>query len=430
MVVQRSLILERHNQLVNYNGYATGMIPKIVNQPKRNYVFECHLTVDERYFVLHDEVFDIKEQTTLGNIWDSIDNFKTIFKNVNIDNSDYKQIQEGWESLPILEGVGNLHAIRDYLIEADFFGSVWNGIKDVGGWVADKVVDAGKGIAQFAKDSWEGVKKIGIAISKGDWSEILSLLGKGVLWILRKLKSAAYSTLGIIVDAILVATGIGKTAQIVVWGLITALDVYQLINNDYPAEDANNPMWYKILELGFDILGLVSAGVAAKGARAFFSPFKALKPTQMAAKVAKSPRMKSFIKKIYEASKSGASKMKSIQKTVSSKWGAGGRFIGNIMGGLGKFIGKLQEWCGKVLGRSNLKGVQNAKVAKGGVQTVKTAGEFAKRGGKAAALATTVTYGAEKLFGGGETSADDANVNNLDVSGVDFSNAEIDQNEF
>lgn len=390
MVVQRSLILERHDQLVNYNGYAAGMIPKIVNQPKRDYLFECHLTVDERYFILHDEVFDIQEQSKLGNLWDSVDIFKTIFKNVSIDNPEYRQIQEGWESLPILENGENLHALRDFLLEWSFFDDTW---------VGRKLKDAGEGIKDFVTTSWDGIKKMGVAISKGDWSEILSLLGKGVLYVLRKLKQAAYSTLGIIVDAILIATGIGKTGQIVAWGLITALDVYQLMNNDYSAEDANNPMWYKILELGFDILGLVSAGVAAKGARGFFSPFKSLKPNQMAAKVAKSPRMKSFIKKIYEASKSGASKMKSIQKTVSSKWGAGGRFIGNIMGGLGKMIGKLQEWCGKILGRSNLKGVQNAKVAKGGVETVKTAGEFGKRALVPATVATGVSYGIEKYMG-------------------------------
>lgn len=426
MVVQRSLILERHNQLVNYNGYADSLIPRILNKESDNYVFECYLTVDERYFVLHDEVFDIQEKTTLGNIWDSIDNFKTIFRNVNIDNSDYKQIQEGWGSLPILEGVENLHAIRDFLIQEglrDWISSVgstvWNGIKDAGEWAYDKVSGAVESVKDFAVSTWEGIKALGIAISKGDWSEILKLIGMGALWVLRKLKSAAYSTVGIIVDAILIATGIGKGAQAVVWGLITALDVYQLVNNDYTEEEASNPMWYKILELGFDILGLVTTGVAAKGARALFKPLKGLTNTKLAQTIAKNPKMKSFITKIYDASKSGLSKMKSIQTTVASKWGAGGRFIAKIMGSIGNFIKKLQEWCGKII-----------KTMTGGAPRVKTGREFIRKGGRAGLAAAGVTYGMEKMLGVDDESPGDVDMSSVDVSSVDLGGAEIDPNEF
>ena len=38
--------------------------------------------------------------------------------------------------------------------------------------------------------AWDKVKEMGVATRKGDWKEILSLLGKGVLFILRKLKDA------------------------------------------------------------------------------------------------------------------------------------------------------------------------------------------------------------------------------------------------
>ena len=396
MVVQRGLVLERHNQLINYNGHSNSLLPQSLKKEKADYVFECHLTVDERYFVLQDEVFDIQEQTTLGNIWDSIDNFKTVFRNVNIDNSDYKEIQEGWESLPILEGVNDLHVIRDFLIQEGFFNSVWNGIKSAGGWVVDKVVDAGKSIAQFAKDSWEGIKSLGIAISKGDWSEILKLLGRGVLWILRKLKSAAYSTLGIIVDAILVATGVGKGAQLVVWGLITALDVYQILNNDWPDGDDREPFW-KYLDLGFDILGLVFAGVAAKGARAVFRPLQGLKMPQMAARVAKSPTMKKLIRKIHRATKSAGGSLKSVQASISKKWPSGAKFINKILGGFEKVVKKLQDYLGGILKRSTLKNIDKVvKPGKGFVPTVKTGKEFMKKAAVAGGTAAGLSYGIEK----------------------------------
>lgn len=425
MVVQRGLILERHNQLINYNGHSNSLLPQTLKKEKLDYVFECHLTVDERYFVLQDEVFDIQEQTTLGNIWDSIDNFKTVFRNVNIDNSDYKEIQEGWESLPILEGVNDLHVIRDFLIQEGFFSSVWNGIKDAGGWVVDKVVDAGKSIAQFAKDSWEGIKSLGIAISKGDWSEILKLLGRGVLWILRKLKSAAYSTLGIIVDAILVATGVGKTAQVVVWGLITALDVYQILNNDWPDGDDREPFW-KYLDLGFDILGLVFAGVAAKGARAVFRPLQGLGTKAMAAKVAKSPTMKKLINKMFNATKNAGSKLKSVQSSISKKWASGGKFINKILGGFEKVVNKLRTYLGKIKSTSNLKNIDKAvKPGKGYVPRVKTGKEFLKRGGTAGGVAAGISYGAEKLMGGDGSQEDITQY--MNTSGGPVLGVELDQ---
>ena len=387
VVTKQGMTLSRFNEIMGYDNHYS----PVINED-RNYIFECHLTVDERYFILHDEVFDIQEQSKLGNLWDSVDIFKTIFKNVNLDNPEYRQIQEGWESLPILENNETLHALRDFLLEWSFFDDTW---------VGRKLKDAGEGLKDFATTSWEGIKKMGVAISKGAWSEILSLLGKGVLYILRKLKEAAYSTIGIIVDAILVATGIGKIGQVVVWGLITALDVYQLANNDYAAADANNPMWYKIMELGFDILGLVTAGIAAKGARVVFSPLKSLKITNLAKTVSKNPRMKSLIQKIFNASKSGSSSLKSVQKKIASKWPAGASFINKILGALEGFIKKIQSYCGQILKQSNLKGVANRKVVKGKgfVEPVKTTGEFAKRAVVPATLATGISYGIEKYTG-------------------------------
>jgi len=381
-----TLTLGRHNDLINYDGYV-GSTESLGTKSLRGYVFECHLTVDEKYFILQDEVFDIQEQTTLGNIWDSLDVFKTIFRNVEVDEPEYKEIQEGWESLPLLEGDNNLHALRDFLLEWSFFDDTW---------VGRQLKSAGTAIKDAAVDTWNGIKSMGIAISKGDWSEILRLLGRGVLWILRKLKSAAYSTLGIIVDAILVATGVGKTAQVVVWGLITALDVYQIINNDWPSGDDRSQFW-KYLDLGFDILGLVFAGVAAKGARAIFRPLQGLKINQMAAKVAKSARMKGIVTKIHRASKSAATKLKKVESMILKKWPSGGKFIAKIIGGFGNVMKKLQTYLGKINSTANLRNVDKViKPGKGFVPTVKTGKEFLKKGAVAGGIAGGLSYGIEK----------------------------------
>ena len=41
---------------------------------RRNYVIEACISVDGRYLVVRDEVFDNIEQKIIGNIWESIDN--------------------------------------------------------------------------------------------------------------------------------------------------------------------------------------------------------------------------------------------------------------------------------------------------------------------------------------------------------------------
>ena len=144
-----------------------------INPQKRDYIFELCTTVDGRYFILRDDVFDIQEQKSLGNLWGSIDVFKNIFQNVKIENEpqEYTQIKESILSLPILEGKENLYELRDILIEWSFWENTWLG---------NKLSDAGKAIKDSVTAGWEGLKQFGVAISKGEWSQILSLLASGV----------------------------------------------------------------------------------------------------------------------------------------------------------------------------------------------------------------------------------------------------------
>ena len=73
MVYQtRNIVTEsERNRISSIHGF----VPQ-----KRDYIFEACITVDGRYFVVQDEVFDIQEQKTIGNLWGSLDVFKTIFE--------------------------------------------------------------------------------------------------------------------------------------------------------------------------------------------------------------------------------------------------------------------------------------------------------------------------------------------------------------
>jgi hypothetical protein len=405
MVLQKTgLILERHNSILDYNGH-TNQTKDLIRTDK--VLFEAFITVDERYFVMNDHVIDIQEQTNLGYLWDSLDVFKKIFGNVQVDDPEYREIQEGVSSLPLLENKSDLYLIRDILIEG-FWSSVGDGLADFGSWAKDKVVAAGKGIANFASSAWNNIKKFGIAISEFDFKKVLSMIGKGALWVLRKFKDAAYSTVGVIVDAILVATGIGKPVQMVFWGLVTGLDVYQLASGDW--EPKGTPTWEKWLDLVCDIIGLLGAGVAAKGARGLVKGIKS------AAQIPKFIKNNKAIMNVITKLKNGASwvisKITSVLKGLKGKWKP-----------LDKFIDKILSFCKKIF-----TGLKNF-VKKIFPETTKLTGkQKLSRGVKAGGVTTGIMYGIDKYSEKkGEESAlkVDQAIDNIDLSSAEFDYDEI-----
>lgn len=330
-----------------------------VDKIKRNYIFEMCTTVDGRYFIIQDEVFDIQEQKTIGNLWGSIDVFKTIFETIKLEDDSYSQIRESFISLPLLETQQNLYGLRDILLEFNFLQDTWLG---------RQFKNAGDSIANFAKTSYEGLKNFGIAVSQGEWGNILTLLAKGVRYVLRKLKDAMYSNIGMIVDAILIATGVGAGAAKVAWGLIVALDVYQLLSNDWPEDEANDPFWLKCLYLGFDILGFVSAGAAAKAAKAGITPLKALakSPSKVVKFLETNPKIKGTITNMVNGMKKVPSMLESVSKTLATKFPKGASFINSILGGLRSISTRFTESLQKLLGQTAGKGA-SAGVKTGGL---------------------------------------------------------------
>ena len=330
-----------------------------LNQKKRTYIFESCITVNGKYFIIQDEVFDIHEQKTIGNLWGSIDVFKTIFKNTELEDNDYTQIKESFLSLPILESQQNLYGLRDILLEFDFLQDTWLG---------RNFKNAGDNITDFVKTSYNGMKKFGLAISQGEWSNILTLLSKGVKYVLRKLKDAMYSSLGMIVDAVLISIGVGVGMTKIAWGLIVALDVYQLVSNDWPEDEINDPFWLKCLFLGFDILGFVTAGAAAKLAKNGVMPLKSIanSPSKVAQYLEKNPKIKGFITSMIEGMKKVPALLQELVTTLSTKFPKGASFIKSVFGGLKTISSRFTESLQKLLGKTSGRGVSTA-VKTGGV---------------------------------------------------------------
>lgn len=350
----------------------TNIISKYYNNNiKRDYIFELCSTVDGRYIIVKDDVFDFKTQTNLGNLWETIDVFKTIFKNVKVDtdSSEYQTIKENILSIPLLETNDSLKHIKSFLLEWSFWDDTWLGsnLKKDAESVKDTFIQG-----------WEGLKQFGINLPQSDWKDILTQLFKGVKWVVRKLKNALYSNTGMIVDGILVATGIGIGVQKVAWGLVVALDIYQIATGDFPEEDIDSPWWWKYLELGLDVLSFTFTGSVGKIAKNSLEPIKNMKPALIPKFINKSPKLKNILENISSKLKEVPSLLNKIKNMISKKFPKGGQFIDDALSKFGKIIGKFQNILNKFLNSERK--------------------ELIKKGIKGGASSAGILYGFEKAI--------------------------------
>lgn len=304
------------------------------------------LSPDEKYVIFMDNLIEIETKTNLGNIWKNSDNLFLFFEHSYSVSNVPKQIKEHAKSVfsnrLINEISIDLTPMKPYfkklfLTEWNFWDNTY-----VGEFLKKTGQETVKGVSDFISQGYEGLKKFGIAISKGEWNEVVKLLAAGPKWIARKIRQAAYSPVGMIIDAILIATGVGKVAQIVVWAIVVVLDIYELISGDY--EHPDEPMWLRILFMGVDVLGLVFAGAAAKAGRVLIkTSLEGAKTAEEIGKnIAKSPKMIELLKNIVSALKELPSKLSSVAKSLSKNKTWGG-FISQGLNGVGKFVQKILD---------------------------------------------------------------------------------------
>lgn len=230
-----------------------------------NVVFTDWLSPDERYVIFLDNLIDLHEKKSLGDVWEKPDNLilflEHTFRVSSLKKSIKEEAKNVFENLLLVESNVNISSMKP-LIKSYIQENLLNNFTS---WVSDTAKSTVKGVSDFAVDSWEGAKKLVGAVSKGDWDEVMMLAKKGSKWLARKIRQAVYSPVGIIIDTILVATGYGKVPQLVVWAIVVSLDIYEFVTGDY--EHPEEPMWMRIVFFLIDIIGLVLAGSIAKGAR-------------------------------------------------------------------------------------------------------------------------------------------------------------------
>jgi len=374
MVVQtRNLITENEkNRILGL--YGRPQLPESV-------VISDWLSPDEKYCIFFDDLIDIENKTKIGNIWENFEHFKFFLKHsFEVATNVPQEIKESAltliNSFLITESNQNMASLKPYVKEL----LNENVFTDLGNWAVDTTKGTIQGIKNFTTTSIDGLKKLYTNIKDGDWKKALSLIGKGILYVARSIRSALYNPIGLLLDAILVATGIGKGVQWIPWAIVVALDVYEFITGNY--EDPNLSMGWRLLFFGVDILGLVTAGIAAKGGRVIINGLiKRFGTTSEA--IVKSVQSNKTLTGILEnmlKSTSGASSLMQrasthLQKNAPSIY----NFLKGAFSAVGKFITMMVNFI-----KSILKGTFNAVSAPG--RAVKTA----LGGGKAGIAAQQV----------------------------------------
>jgi len=309
-----------------------------------NVVITDWLSPDEKYVIFLDELYDLENKTKLGDIWKTPDNLILFLEHTFRVSKLRKDIKE--HALTVLnknilkEDVGDLTEfkpiIKQYL-EEGFWDSVGKGLGYAGKFIKDTAVDTVSGVYNFGKDLVVGGAKLGGKILTGQWKEVMDLLKQGTKWLARKIRQAVYSPVGIIIDTILVVTGYGKVAQIVVWAIVVCLGIYEFVTGDY--EHKEDPMWLRILSFLIDITGLVFAGVAAKTAKTAINTAIRVGGGELIGlerAVAKNPTLKSILVKLIEGLKSLPSKLASVGSTLGK--GQFGKLFKMGMDKVGSFI--------------------------------------------------------------------------------------------
>lgn len=357
--------LNRSKLLMNYNSSKT--LSENYAMVDDSIVITDWLSPDEKFVIFLDELYDINNKIHLGNIWENFENFKFFLKHSfevaeKVPTVIRESVLTTINTMVITESnrnCGELKPIVKLLIQNknSFKTSVNEGLdtlKKLGGdfvnWLATQPKTAVQGIKNFVKTSSKGAVDFISNVSKGDFKKAFDIITKGVLYVFRAIRGALYHPIGMVLDAILITTGIGKTVQWIPWAMVVALDIYEITTQDFEYKD--QPLWMRILQIGTDILGLVFTGAVALAARkSIQSVMKGVVTTeQAAAKISKSPALQNIIKNMGEGLEKTPGLLKQASDYLSKVFPKGAEFFKSILGKVTTFITKITETLKKLAG--------------------------------------------------------------------------------
>lgn len=276
------------------------------------------LSPDEKYCIFLDDLIDIENKKKIGNVFENFDNFRFFLKHCyqtasHLNEELRESLLESVNSFVITESNSDIRGLRPYVkqmiieqewtsnpFKKEFYSSQnWNNAYQSG----KKTVESGI----------EGLKTAYSNIKDGDWKTAISIIGKGALYVAKKIRSALYTPIGIVLDAILIAISAGgaKIPLTAVWCIVIMLDLYEFSTGNY--EEPNMGMGWRLLNFGTDIIGLVTTAFMAKGAKATINAAKTtFGSTDDALRLAaqRQPKLKGLLQKMLNSTSSASNVFK------------------------------------------------------------------------------------------------------------------------
>lgn len=350
MVRQKMFITESERDRIRglYN------VPTLTES--NDFVITDWLSPDEKFVIFLDELYDISNKVKIGNIWENFDNFKFFLKHSfevakDVPETIKESVLSSINGLILTESNQDIRQLKPIVKNMLMNEGLSDWAKGAGDWIKDTASGAVSGTTEFVTKSLSGVQKLVGNISAGQWSEVVKLIGSGALYVARKIRAALYNPVGLILDAILVASGVGKGAQFVIWGIVVALDIYELTTGNY--ENKEDSFLSKLLFTGIDIIGLVSTGMVAKSSKTFITPLlqRFGSSTAGLTKASKaSPKFKGLLETMMTQATSAKSSMSKVASYLKTKSPMLYKFVSGILGGLGSIVAKLISVIKSVLG--------------------------------------------------------------------------------
>ena len=299
------------------------------------------LSPDERYVIFLDELYDLKNKKKIGNIWEDFESLKFFlrysFNTSELDRGIIESVNKILNGSIITESTESIKDLKPYIKEYLNEG-VWDDFKS---WASETGKSTVNGFKDFISKTQKGAGQLVDKISNSEWVEVIDLLKKGIHFFAKKLRDAMYSPVGIVLDTILVASGIGKSVQWIPWAIIVGLDIYELVKGDYES------LFDHLLNTFFDVLGLVFTGAVAKGVKLTFKGVKNVE--QLNQVVQSSPKLKQYFMKLPEILSKVSPKIQSAIKFLSTKFPKASNFLKGILSSIDGFINKMVSEFQKLL---------------------------------------------------------------------------------
>ena len=296
------------------------------------------MSPDEKYIIFMDDLIDIENKKNYGDIWENFENLKFFLRySFNHENTPVELREEAnliLNKTLLSESVSEITQYKEIISEFLNEAKLWDRFKD---WAKETGKSTVSGIKDFVKTSAKGISSVVDKIANAEWMEVVELLKKGTVYVLKKLRDAVYSPIGMILETILVLTGIGKVPQAILWGLIVGLDIYEIISGDY-----EGTIFSKILDTLFDVFAMVATGSAAKVMKKLF---KGIGSTEDLVRLLKSNKQaRSFFEKIPQMMDKLKGNMSKVVSFLADRYPKGAKFLKNIIAKIDSFKKQVNKF--------------------------------------------------------------------------------------